>query len=79
MFIKVMSWILEMLNTWRTIRPQQVISVGTDSYVHTVFRFANISGVCTKAMLQINYPTAFACNKVSNTKCFWHDGTLKIC
>ena len=65
MFIKFMTWILEMIITWRTNRPPQVIIMGIDSG----FRFPNTSRVCPRVIFhQINYPSAFACNKVYNTK-----------
>ena len=52
-----------MLITWRNIHPPDVIIMGIDSG----FRFTNTLGVCPKAIFhQINYPSAFACNKVYN-------------
>ena len=50
-----------MLITCRTIFLPHIISIGTDSSVHTVFIFANILGICIKATFhQINYLAAFA-------------------
>ena len=77
--IKSMSWIMEMLITWRAINTPHVASMSNNSYVHTAFRLASTSGVCTKVTFhQTNYPAAFACNKMSNIKCFSRDSTLKI-
>ena len=79
MLIKSMSWILEMLITWRAINTPHAASMSSDYYVHTAFRLASISGVCTKVTFhQTNYPAAFSWNKMSNIKCFSRDSTLKI-
>ena len=79
--IEFMSWILEMLITWSTILPPHVISMGTDSCVHTCIQLWDFVkrklGVCKKEIfLSRNHPAAFACNKVSNIKCFSRDNTL---